>query len=150
MKNRYILLLIAIFATSAQLNAISPSNMAKAARIAFEECRTYAFKQRGPISVKQKYGFFADLARSFRGKDSGTWKQHAIDKLHTKKNFWMAYSAITTLGYAYMMNCNQDLLCFVLQTTENTMKTIRSPQIYYDGTNPFAAAEKAADDAALL
>lgn len=146
MKNRLALTLIATFA-SIQPTAINPSLIKQAAHRAHRNF--FAFNKTGPVSLKQKCGIIKRTYFDLNGiKYPGTAKQWAIDKLHTKKNFLMAYGAATTAFLALVSQQKYDTTYFLLETLPKACKALINHD-NYDDPNPFEAAEKAADEAAL-
>lgn len=147
MKNRYMLLIVAILTASANIDATSSNKIAQAVKAAHRNF--VAFNKTGRVSLKQKYGIIKRTYFDVNGmKYPGSAKQWGIDKLHTQKRFWMAYSAVTTAFLTLASQQKYDAAFFLLETLPKTCQSIMNHN--YDGPNPFAQAEEVADKAALL
>lgn len=159
MKNRHMLLIVATLAVSANIDATSSNNIAQAVKAAHRNF--VAFNKTGRVSLKQKHGIIKRTYFDVNGmKYPGSAKQWGIDKLHTKKRFWMAYSALTTLGYMYSIKQNPGMSVAAIDIVADTLANLVPRPLFaikrliehsdYEGANPFSAAEEAADKAALL
>lgn len=142
------LLLVVVILISTEIKSMNLNNIAQAVKHAHRNF--FAFNKTGPISLKQKCGIIKRAYFDLNGmKYPGTAKQWAIDKLHTKKRFWMAYSAATTLLLACASQQKYSPVYFLLETLAKTRKALINHH-NYDGPNPFEQAEQAADAAAIL